>query len=363
MSKDIFNSNEYKNWLKEIKSKISVSQIKAALKVNSELLNLYWELGKDINEKQESLGWGNSVVKQLSKDLTLEFDSNGFSSRNLFYIQKWYLFYSDEKVQQVVALLENNKKLSKLAKLEEDKSLIKPLLLQIPWGHHINIITKCKNIDEAIFYVIETIQNNWSRSILVHQIESKLYERQGKAITNFELTLPKPQSDLAKETLKNPYNFDFLTLGKEAQERDIEDALVKHITNFLLELGAGFAYVGRQYHLKVSQNDYYLDLLFYHLKLRCYVVIELKSVPFEPEFAGKLNFYLSAVDDLVKTEHDNPTIGILLCKSKEKIIAEYALRDINKPMGISEYKLTESIPENLKGSLPSIEDLERELEN
>ncbi len=362
MEKDIFNINEYKDWLNEIKSKIRASQIKAALKVNSELLVLYWDLGKTITEKQASYGWGNSVIKQLSKDLTYEFDNKGFSSRNLFYIQKWYLFYSQQKVPQLVALFENQEKLKILLEKNQGGLQIQNLVELIPWGHNREIITKCKNIEEAIFYVIETIQNNWSRSILIHHIESKLYERQGKALNNFELTLPKPQSDLAKETLKNPYNFDFLTLGKEAEEKDLEDALVKHITNFLLELGAGFAYVGRQYHLEVGGEDFYIDLLFYHLKLRCYVVIELKAVPFKPEFAGKLNFYLSAADDLIKTEHDNPTIGILLCKGKNKVVAEYALRDINKPMGISEYKLTEAIPENLKGSLPSIEELERELE-
>lgn len=362
MANEVFDSQEYREWLNEIKSKIKQSQIKAALKVNSELMDLYWELGKDITEKQKALGWGNSVVKKLSKDLTIEFDNKGFSSRNLFYIQKWYLFYTAQKVPQLVALLKNNQKLQDLVS-KNKKSIIQELVKLIPWGHNREIITKCKNINEAIFYVVETIQNNWSRTILIHQIESKLYERQGKSITNFELTLPKSQSDLAIETLKNPYNFDFLTLGKQAHEKDLEDALVQHITNFLLELGAGFAYVGRQYHLKVGQNDYYLDLLFYHLKLRCYIVIELKVVPFEPEFAGKLNFYLSAMDDLVKTEHDSPTIGILLCKGKDKVIAEYALRDINKPMGISEYKLNESIPEDLKGSLPTIEELERELKD
>ena len=362
MAKNVLNSQEYREWLNEIKARIKVSQIKAALSVNSELLNLYWELGKEINEKQTALGWGNSVIKQLSKDLTSEFDNKGFSSRNLFYIQKWYLFYSEPKVPQLVALLPNQQQIQKLLPKEPDKIFIQQLVEQIPWGHNREIITKCKNVEEAIFYVIETIQNNWSRSILIHQIESKLYERQGKALNNFELTLLKPQSDLARETLKNPYNFDFLTLGKEAEEKDLEDALVQHITKFLIELGAGFAYVGRQYHLEIGGDDFYIDLLFYHLKLRSYVVIELKAVPFKPEFAGKLNFYLSAVDDLLKTEQDKPTIGILLCKGKNKIVAEYALRDINKPMGISEYKITEAIPENLKGSLPSIEDLERELE-
>lgn len=361
MSREVFNSKEYKDWLNEIKSKIRASQIKAALKVNSELMSLYWELGSMFSNKQAEALWGSKFLDILSKDLVVEFPNmKGFSKSNLFYILKWYNFYNQENkiIQQLVERFTNNTQNSDIHRV-----LLEKYLSCIPWGHHIHIITKCKNLDEALFYVIETIQNNWSRTILTHQIESNLYERQGKAITNFELTLPKPQSDLAIETLKNPYNFDFLTLGKEAQEKDLEDSLVRHITNFLLELGAGFAYVGRQYHLKVSQNDYYLELLFYHLKLRCYVVIELKAVAFEPEFAGKLNFYLSAVDDLVKTEHDNPTIGILLCKSKDKVIAEYALRDINKPMGISEYKLTEAIPEDFKGSLPSIEDLERELGN
>lgn len=228
-------------------------------------------------------------------------------------------------------------------------------------GHNLEILTKIKSCEEREWYARAEIEYGWSRPVLVHQIESGLYHRQGKAITNFDKQLPAPQSDLAQQTLKDPYIFDFLGVGKEAHERDIENALVEHITRFLLELGAGFSYVGKQVHLEVGGEDFYLDLLFYHLKLRCYVVIELKAVAFKPESVGKLNFYLSAVDATMKHESDNPSIGLILCKDKNRLVAEYALKDISKPVGISEYRLIESIPEDLKGSLPSIEQIETEL--
>jgi predicted nuclease of restriction endonuclease-like (RecB) superfamily len=233
---------------------------------------------------------------------------------------------------------------------------------QIPWGQNVVILDKIKEQQERLFYVQKTSENGWSRNVLVHQIESGLYHRQGKAISNFTQTLPALQSGLAKEMLKDPYKFDFLNLSEEYFEKDLEEALVNHITKFLLELGAGFSYVGRQYHLEIGGEDFYIDLLFYHLKLRSYVVIELKTGKFIPEYASKLNFYLSAVDDLLKHKTDNPTLGILICKERNKVIAEYSLRDINKPMGIAAYELTQSIPENLKGSLPTIEEIENELE-
>lgn len=253
-------------------------------------------------------------------------------------MKKWYEFYvksdlSITKVQQVVG--------------------------QIPWGHNVSIVSKAKSVDEAFFYVNKTIENNWSRAILNHQIELGLYKRKGKAINNFNETLPKPQSDLAVETLKDPYKLDFLTLQEDAQEKDLEEQLVKHITSFLLELGAGFSFVGRQVAIKIEKQDFFIDLLFYHIKLRCYVVVELKSVEFKAEFAGKMNFYLSAVDDLMKAEDEKPTIGLLLCKSKSRIIAEYALRGMSQPIGIAEYELSKAIPENLKSSLPSIEEIEK----
>jgi predicted nuclease of restriction endonuclease-like (RecB) superfamily len=291
----------------------------------------------------------------------------GFSERNLFYIQKWYLFYSQslKKLPQVVAVIEKSLKLPQVVAVNKKGGMphrILELIKRIPWGHNREIITKCGDMQEAVFYIIESIRNNWSRSTLVHEIENSLYKRKGKAINNFQLTLPKPQSELAQETLKNPYNFDFIKLTTEIQELELEKALTDHIIKFLLELGAGFAFIGKQYHLDVGEDDFYLDLLFYHTKLHCYVVVELKTGKFIPEYAGKLNFYLSVVDDKLKTERDQPSIGILICKHGNRIIAEYALKDMNKPIGITEYKLTESIPQKLKGSLPSIEDLEQELE-
>lgn len=271
----------------------------------------------------------------------------GFSKRNLELIRKWYTFWNNTSItKQVVSQLET-----------EDVSKF----IQIPWGHNIAIISKCKNLDEAIYYVSNTLNHGWSCSLLLHQIESGLYKREGKAITNFSDVLPKIQSDLANQTLKDPYIFDFLTLTKNYNELELEKQLVNHISKFLLELGSGFAYIGKQVHIEVGDKDFFIDLLFYHTNLHCYIVIELKTVEFEPEHAGKLNFYIKAVDNKFKKELDNPTIGILLCKSKNKIIAEYALSDIHKPMGISEYQIIHSLPESFKSSLPSVEELEEEL--
>ena len=334
---------EYWAWVIELRGKIQASQIKAAITVNTELLKLYWEIGKSISEKIKATDWGSGVVEQLSIDLKRELpNQNGFSRTNLFSMKRWFEFYSSsiesvEKVQQLVG--------------------------QIPWGHNVVIVSKSQSVDEAIFYARKTLENNWSRSVLVHQIELGLFQRLGKSTNNFDYTLPLPQSDLAIETLKDPYKFDFLTLIEKAQEKDIEEQLVKHITSFLLELGAGFSFVGRQVPIKVDGKDFYLDLLFYHIKLKCYVVIELKSVEFKAEFAGKMNLYLSAVDDKLKTDSENPTIGLLLCKSKSKIIAEYALRGMSQPIGIAEYELSKAVPENLKSSLPSIEEIEQATTN
>jgi len=358
MNINIFNDSNYKAWLAELKQRIRVSQIQAAIKVNTELLNLYWQIGQDILIKQSQSNWGDSLIDQLAKDLASEFpEIKGFSRTNLFYIRKWVLFYNQqlEKVPQLVGQIDKSVQ-------NVDYEKVPQLVALIPWGHNREIITKTKSIDEALFYVQETIRNNWSRSILMRQIESKLYQRQGKAQNNFDLTLPKPQADLARETLKNPYNFDFLTLGIEAQERDLENALSFQIENFLLELGQGFAFMGRQYNINIGGDDYRIDLLLYHTKLRCYIVIELKVTEFEPEFAGKLNFYLSAIDAELKHPDDQPTIGILLCKTPNKVVVEYALKNISKPLGVAEYQLTRAIPEDLKGELPSIEELEIELE-
>jgi len=344
MSAILSSDKNYRIWLEDLKKKIQSAQIKAALTVNYELLNLYWDMGKDIVDKQEHSNWGDSVIDQLSKDLSASFKyMKGFSRSNLFFIRKWYLFY------QPVEAGEYLEKVSQLVR-------------QIPWGHNREIIMKCKDVPEAIFYVQETIKNNWSRATLLLQIEKGLFRRMGNAIHNFQATLTQPQADLARETLKNPYNFDFLTLSNEAQERDIETALIDHIQKFLLELGQGFAYMGRQYHLNVVGDDFFLDLLFYHTKLRCYVVVELKTKEFKPEYIGKLNFYLNVVDDKLRHPQDLPTIGILLCKTPNKTVVEYSLKNVATPLGISEYQIINSIPENLKGDLPTIDDLEKGME-
>jgi predicted nuclease of restriction endonuclease-like (RecB) superfamily len=328
----------YVTALKTLKEKIRIAQIKASLSVNSEMICLYWEIGKTIVEQQKTQNWGDKTVQKLSSDLQKEFPNmKGFSYRNVKYMKQFYKEYQDVIIGQAP-------------------------LAQLPWYHNIALLEKLDNNNERLWYAKQTIDNGWSRNILVLQIESGLYQRQTSKtkITNFKQTLPAPQSDLAEQIIKDPYKLDFLTIYENAHERDIENNLVEHITKFLLELGTGFAFVGHQYHLEIGDEDYYIDLLFYHLKLRCYVVLELKAVKFKPEHAGKLNFYLSAVDDILRHKADNPTIGILLCKSKDKVTAEYALKDISKPMGISEYKITQAIPKKLKKSLPSIEDIEKE---
>ncbi len=335
---EIKKTTDYFHWINDLKSKIHAAQTKVALTINSQLLELYWEIGKDISERQENTDWGSKFIEQTAIELRNEFpEIKGFSRRNLYAIRQWYKFYS-EKYQ-----------------------FVPQSVAQIPWGHNRLIISKIKDIAEAEFYCNETIKNGWDRDTLEIQIENHLFSNKGNAITNFQETLPAAQSKLATETLKDPYNFDFLGLQNDALERAIEDELVKNITKFLLELGKGFAFLGRQYKIEISETDYFIDLLFYHLDLRCYIVIELKAGKFKPEYAGKLNFYLSAVDSQIKKPEDNKSIGILLCKKKDRIEAEYALRDINKPMGISEYRLTDAIPENIKTKLPSIEELENEL--
>lgn len=328
-------SDDYKSFLQSLKERIAAAQIKAALAVNRELVLLYWQIGREILQRQKTLGWGAKVIECLSKDLHSNFpEMKGFSPRNIKYMRALAQAYtSEEFVQQVVA--------------------------QIPWGHNVRILDYVKTPEEREFYLRETTKNGWSRNVLILQIESKLYERRGKATTNFEMTLTKPQSDLAQSILKDPYNFDFLMLTTEAQERDLENELLLNLRKFLLELGVGFAFVGSQYHLEVGGQDFYIDLLFYHLQLRCFVVIDLKMGEFKPEFAGKMNFYLSAVDDLLKHEQDAPSIGLILCKEKNRFIAEYAIRDMQKPIGVSDFQLTNALPTNLKGNLPTIEEIEQ----
>jgi predicted nuclease of restriction endonuclease-like (RecB) superfamily len=330
-------SPNYSDWLKEVKERIKIARLKVAFAANHELILFYWDLGKMMLEVSANAQWGKNWMKTLSDDLRREFpEMEGFSKTNLYNIRRLYQFYLDD-----IIFHQSGGKL--------------------PWRHHVEIFTKVKTIKEAHFYIENTIENGWSRDVLALQIKSDLFARQGKAINNFKLTLPDPQSELATQTLKDPYIFDFLTMSKPYHEKDIENQLLSKVTKFLLELGKGFAFVGRQYHVEVGESDYYIDLLFYHIRLKCYVVIELKNTKFIPEYAGKLNFYLSAVDSLVKLETDNPTIGILLCRDKNNFETEFALRDLNKPIGISEFKLSEILPEELKSSLPTIEEIEDQL--
>jgi len=370
-------NKEYIEWIQELKHRISSSQIKAGLAVNAEMITLYWSIGKDIADKQENLGWGSKIVEQMSKDLKRELPgTKGFSRTNLFAMKQFYLFYKDsEFIHQVGGLIQNDTNAEKnqivhqvggqfdsgeLVQQTARQLSKESILCKIPWRHHIAILQHCKDFESASFYIQQTILTNWSRNVLEIQLESKLIERQGKAFNNFEITLPKPQSDLAKETLKDPYKFDFLTIEADVQELDLEKQLTENITQFLLELGKGFAFVGRQYPLLIGERERKIDLLFYHLKMHCYVVIDLKMGTFEPEYVGKMNYYLTAVDKQLKTEIENPSIGIILCKSKNSIEVEYALQDMNKPMGISEFSFNE-LPQNLQRNLPTVEELENEL--
>ena len=332
----LMNTPEYISIVENIKHEITVAQYRAAVHVNADLLLLYHSIGCIINDHKS---WGNKFIDNLATDIKMSFpESKGYSVRNLKYMAKFAEAYPDrEFVQQVVA--------------------------QIPWGHNIILMDKVSNPDERVWYIQKAIENSWSRNVLVHQIESGLYKRQVSAekVSNFEHRLPPPQSELAVQTMKDPYVFDFIPFREDMLERDIEQALVRDITKLLLELGTGFAFVGNQYHLNVGGDDFYIDLLFYNLNLRCYVVIELKTGDFKPEYAGQLNFYLSAVDGILKKEHDNPSIGLLLCKSKNNLVAEYSLKDISKPIGVSEYKVTSNLPDDLEDQLPSIEDIQKRI--
>ena len=327
----------YLDWLTALKAQVHAAQQRAALAVNHELLGLYWQIGRDILAHQTSEGWGTKVIERLAHDLRAAFPTmKGFSPRNLKYMRAFAAAWPEAQfVQEVLA--------------------------QLPWYHQLALLDKLTTREERLWYAAKAIENNWSRNILVLQIESRLLERSGTACTNFATRLPKPHSDLARESIKDPYRFDFLGLSEAAQEREIEAALVTHVTEFLLELGAGFAFVGRQVLLEVGDEEFFIDLLFYHLKLRCYVVIELKAGKFKPEHLGQLSFYLTAVDAQLKHPQDAPTIGLLLCKSKNKVVAEYALRDKTQPIGVAEYQLVASLPQEFQTNLPSIEQIEDEL--
>jgi predicted nuclease of restriction endonuclease-like (RecB) superfamily len=326
----------YTSLLAELKERIRTARLKAAVAVNEELILLYWSIGRDILDRQTTAGWGARVIDRLAADLRRDFpEMTGLSPRNLKYMRAFAeAFPEREIVQQVVA--------------------------RLPWGHAIKLVESVKSPEQRIWYARQAAEHGWSRNVLAHQIDSDLFARQGKALTNFGRTLPVPQSDLAQELIKDPYSFDFLSLGPKITERELEQGLLEHLRALILELGKGFAFVGSQYHLEVGDQDYYLDLLFYHLRLRCFVVVELKIEEFKPEFAGKMNFYLSAVDDQLRHKSDAPSIGIILCKGKNEVIVEYALRDSSKPMGVAEYRLSAALPESLQAELPTEAEFARE---
>ena len=343
---------DYAELLEDIKGRIRHAQVRAAVGASRELIRLYWDIGREIVERQEREGWGKGIVDRLAADIQRDFPGiEGFSPRNVWRMRAFYLAYTQEvaNLTQPVS--------------EPDGVNLPQAVSEIPWGHNIVLFQQIKDFAQRLWYAQKVVQHGWSRATLVHQIELDLYGREGRAITNFPLTLPAPQSDLAQQTLKDPYVFDFLTLAEEARERDLERGLLEHLRDFMLELGVGFAFVGSQYHLEIEGKDYYIDLLFYHLKLRAFVVIDLKTTEFKPEYAGKMNFYLSAVDDRLRHPDDQFSIGIILCKSRAKVTVEYALRDTRKPIGVSEYRLTDALPQELKPSLPTIEQLEEELKS
>lgn len=338
MSSKLIRQNGYSKLLQDLKAKIHHARVRAGLAINRELILLYWQIGREILIQQEQTAWGTRVVEKLAQDLRTGFpDMKGFSSRNLKYMRAFAHAYSDwEFVQAWPA--------------------------QISWHHNCTLLDKVKSVDQRIWYIEKTIQHGWTRDVMVHQIESDLYKRQGNAVTNFGSTLPSPQSELVQQTIKDPYLFDFVGLSEPAKERELESALILKLRKFLLELGSGFAFMGSQYHFELDGDDFYIDLLFYHHRLRCLVAIDLKIDDFKPEYAGKMNFYLSALDELVKHPDDQPSVGIILCKGKKKTVGEYALRDMSKPIGLSTYKLTESLPKSWRASLPSIEELQAQIE-
>ncbi|MFN5183971.1 MAG: YhcG family protein [Bacteroidota bacterium] len=366
---ELSREKNYTKLIGSLKRRIANAKIKAALAVNAELIRLYWDMGKSILEGQKNKGWGTKFVEQLSKDLKKFFpDMDGLSRSNLFYMRKFaeeypdlFLYDSASKSKTINLAGRKNKIVQRpVGQIE----IVQQLVGQIPWGHNIILIDRLDDNEERLWYAQQTIEHGWSRVVLEHQIASNLYKRKNKTrkATNFKKLLPGVQSELAEQALKDPYIFDFLNITKGVNEKNVEDQLTNHITKFLMELGVGFAFVGRQYNLNVGGDDFFIDLLFYHIHLKCYVVIELKMEKFKPEYAGQLNFYLTAVDELLKRNDDNPSVGILLCPSKNQIVAEFSLRNMNKPIGISEYRLTSKLPAKLKKDLP-IEKLKIQLEN
>ena len=358
--------NGYTQWRKDIEQLIDTAKLHTALNVNVGTLTLYWNIGKSILQKQEQEGWGKQVIEQLSKDLISRYpDDRGYSVRNMRYMKRFASAYPDFPILQVplAELKELPILQATLAELEnEGKEFVQVPLAQISWYHHISLLPKVKDEAERAYYITETAQNGWSRDVMLLQIDNGYIHAKGHAINNFEQTLPPPQSDLARYIFKDPYNFSFIGTVALQNELDIEKSLTSKITDFLLEMGRGFAYIGRQYHISVDGDDYYIDLLMYHLKLHCYVVVELKAVEFKPEFVSKLNFYISAVDDLVKSPEDKPTIGLLLCRTKSNKKAEFSLRGITQPMGIAQYE-TEKLFADVASALPQIENLENSMDD
>ena len=372
ISGDKAEMKRYSDLLTDIKSRIRKAQSRAAMSANAEMLHLYWDIGHMISAKQDVEGRGAAVIPRLAVDLRNDLPGiKGFSERNIGRMIAFFRAYpgmnetlpqpvakSGQRSEQVSANLPQP-----VAKLQQDDSMasLLPLVPKIPWGHTILLMEKVKDLSARLWYVRQALVNGWSRAALTSAVQSDAYGRQGAAVTNFDLQLPEPHSQLARDTLKDPYIFDFLTLDKPFRERELEVGLIEHLEQFLLELGAGFAFVGRQVHLDVGEEDFYIDLLFYHLRLRSFIVVDLKIGPFKPEYAGKINFYCNVVDDQYRHESDNPTIGLILCQDKKQVLAEYALRGMNKPIGISEYELTRALPDNLKSVLPTIQEIETEL--
>ena len=352
----------FKEWVAALSKKYRQSQIKAAVRVNSELITFNLKLGEEINNSSFKKKYGGEFFKNLSKELTRELqNTRGFSPRNLAYIESFYILYK-KILQQVVAKFESANQ-ETLNEEEESRKIIDKLSM-LPWGHHVVIINKFfNNPDKALFYIEKTIENNWSRAVLLNFADTDLYERQGKAITSFSVTLPETNGDLAKESIKNPYNFNFLTLTEKYNEKELKDALINNIQKFLTELGTGFAYMGREYRLEVGQTEQFLDMLFYNTKIHAYVVIEVKTTSYKPEYSGQLGTYVVAVDHLLKSDRDEKTIGILICKDKDETLVRYSLESSSQPLGVSSYELSKLIPENFKSSLPTIEEMEEELKD
>jgi len=353
-AKSVPDDRQYREWLKSLKGQIRCAQAKAAIRVNVELLRLYWGMGRDIAEKRMEAKYGSGFFENLSRDLKLEFpDMEGFSPRNLRYVQAFYRFYSRKILHQPGAKSSTANRYQPVDEFEG--------LFAIPWRHHVEIFTHAKSVEEGLFYVAKTAENGWSRNVLMNMMEADLYHASGRAVTNFAAKLPEPESDLVQQTLKDPYCFDFLTLREKYSERELEDALVDNIARFLLELGNGFSFVGRQFRLEVDGNEYFIDLLFYHLRLRRFVVIELKTGELKPEDVGQLGFYVQTVNEQLRHPSDGDAIGLLICKRKKRLVAEYALKSTAQLVGVSEYKLTKLLPRDFKSSLPSVKDIEAQL--